>query len=165
MDDGPKGWVDRVVFDNFEMGPQTSLDMADQNHWHRRFCRREELETSRGLWSTAAYFPDYESTRTCYSGWLEFSNNRFDGTTNGSNKAIDFVPNAGGTGLVCGMFKFVGNVMTNINSFDTAAVIQTACSAYEIRDNTGGMRTKLQIQVTQNSGPQRCRFRSPPTPV
>ncbi|MFO1461886.1 MAG: hypothetical protein U1G08_21100 [Verrucomicrobiota bacterium] len=153
VDDGPKGWVDGVVFDNFEMGPHNKSGhglIKITGIAGSVVVKNSKLHVGSG--QTAAYFPDYESTRTCYSGWLEFSNNRFDGTTNGSNKAIDFVPNAGGTGLVCGMFKFVGNVMTNINSFDTAAVIQTACSAYEIRDNTGGMRTKLQIQVTQNSG-------------
>lgn len=106
-----------------------------------------------GTGMSGFYMVDYESSKTCYTTNLNIESCEFTpvlGAT--STQAVNFVPNAGGSGLVCGMFRFVGNEVTGITTFDSASVLQTACTAYEIRDNRGGYRTKLQTQVTQTSG-------------
>lgn len=151
-DDAPKAFVDDLVFDNFELGPHNKsghgLVKINGTNGVIRFNR---CKFHIGSGQTAIYLPDLENSRVDYTDTLEFINCRFDAPVSGVNKLLDIVP-SGGSGVVCGMFRFVGNNIINVNSYDTAAVIQTGFTSYEIRDNTGGMRTKLQIQVTQNSG-------------
>ncbi|MFO1461265.1 MAG: hypothetical protein U1G08_17915 [Verrucomicrobiota bacterium] len=112
---------------------------------------RDRLIIGSGM--SGFYMPDYESSKTCYTTNLNIESCEFlpvDGAT--STKAVNFVANAGGTGLVCGMFRFVENDVTGISNFNTAAQLQAATTAYEIRDNRGGYRTETWTTVTQNSG-------------
>ena len=149
----PNCTVDDVVFDGVELGPVNSpgngsIKINGTNG--AITIRNSKIHV--GTNGPGLYLPDYENSRRCYTGRLELVDNVFDSAwTNTIPQAVDFVPNLGGVPII-GFLKSVGNTFTNIATWDTPAIVQTSLSAYDIRANTGGMRTELQIQVTQNSG-------------
>ena len=149
----PNCTVDDVVFDGVELGPVNSpgngtIKINGTNG--AITIRNSKIHV--GTNGPGLYLPDYENSRRCYTGRLELVDNVFDSAwTNTIPQAVDFVPNLGGVPII-GFLKSVGNTFTNIATWDTPAIVQTSLSAYDIRANTGGMRTELQIQVTQASG-------------
>lgn len=149
----PESVVDGLVIDNLEVGPHNKAGngLAKFNGVVGSVVIRNS-KFHVGTNGPALYIPDFENNRTCYVGRLELENNIFDSSwTNGTRQAVDLVPNLGGVPII-GFLKAVGNTFTNISTWDSTSVVQTSLSAYDIHGNTGGMRTELQVQVTQASG-------------
>lgn len=148
----PKCEIDGLVFDHFEAGPHNRagngvLKFNGTNGSVSIVKSKFHVGTN----GPALYIPDQESSRGCYIGRLELDENIFDSTfTSGTRQAVDFVPNLG-SGPFVGFLRSVGNTFTNINTWDSTTIVQLI-PAFEIHGNTGGMRTELQVQVTQASG-------------
>ena len=74
---------------------------GQRNDGRQSLPERDKLIVGSGM--SGLYLPDYESSKTCYITNLNVADCEFipvDGAT--STKAVNFVANAGGTGLVCG---------------------------------------------------------------
>ena len=148
----PKCSIDDLVFDDFEAGP---INRAGNGVFKFNGTNGSvSIINSKihiGTNGPGLYIPDQESSRGCYIGRLELEKNTFDSTfTSGTRQAVDLVPNLG-TGPFIGHLRSVGNTFTNIGTWDSTTYVQMIPS-FEIHGNTGGMRTELQIQITQNSG-------------
>lgn len=150
----PNAFVTGITFDKCTIGPQQNagngICKIQGNTIGRVSFKDSTLNVASG--TACFYIPDTESGRTYRSDLLEVDHCTIIAPSGASNtRAIDFVPN-GGSGNMLGKLIFKDNTLVNITTEDTQAVIQAACTQYDIDGNSGGYRTKLAAVVTQSSG-------------
>lgn len=150
----PKAYINGLLFDDCTFGPHNNggqgICKINGTTVGRLTYRNCNLIVGSGM--AAFYLPDLDSSKACHADFLDIDGcwiRAVSGAT--STKAIDFVP-SGGTGNMLGKLRFVNNTLTGITTFDTPAVIQAACTAYEIQGNSGGFLTEVWFTVTQTSG-------------